>query len=115
VVPNQSEENIMANPKITTLDQTISNGRQATTAVSILTIGTFKVRLTVKSDSYDFQCHAKAEVFNFDTLSWNHLYSIPFAQMKTPVGLVYRPNGVNKGFYSSDLGTLTDMAIKILF
>ena len=105
----------MAKPKTTIIDETYSKGRQSTVAIKIVTIGTFKVRFTIKSDSYDFQSHAKAEIFNFETLSWNNLHHIPFAQMKTPIGLVYKPDGLSKGYYSSDFATLNDVVTKILF
>src|SRR5690606_37301673 len=63
-------------PKANLLEETINQGSQDVTARRVLSLGDFKVRLTIKSDSYKFQSFARAEVWNPATLSWNHVHSI---------------------------------------
>jgi hypothetical protein len=46
-----------------------------------------KVRLSIRSNPYRFQCHARAEVWSPVTLSWNEAVSLDSGAMKTEVGL----------------------------
>jgi hypothetical protein len=94
----------------TVISQEISKGRQSIDAERILALETgerkIKVRLKIKSDSYDFQSYARADVFNPESLSWNPLASIPYSNMKTKTGLVYQPGQVGWEAFETDLQTL---------
>lgn len=49
-----------------------------------------KVRIRIRSNPYDFQCHAYADVWSATDLKWNRIGSIPPALMNTPASLCYR-------------------------
>ena len=76
----------------------------------------FKVRFTVKSDSYLFQCKATAEVFNPDTLEWNQIYNIHPDGMDTQKGLCYKRGneGADMKNFENDVNTLKEMVKLIL-
>ena len=105
-----------ATPNATLLEETINEGRQDVTARRILSLGDFKVRLTIKSDSYKFQSFARAEVWNPATLSWNQDHSIHYAEMTTPEGLSYYPNksGLKITPFTRDFDRLLTMVKQIL-
>lgn len=48
----------------------------------------YKIKINIKSNDYDFQCHAIAYLFKDG--KWNNVYSIPYTLMKTPAGLGYK-------------------------
>lgn len=74
----------------------------------------FKVRIRIKSDSYDFQSYAIAEVYSPHTLSWNELDKIPYGNMRTPAKLAYKTGATIKEF-EGDFDTLLERAKIILF
>ena len=102
--------------KAVILEETINEGRQDVTARRVLSLGDFKVRLTIKSDSYQFQSFARAEVWNPATLSWNQVHSIHYAEMATPEGLCYHPNksGLNITHFTRDFDRLLTMVKQII-
>lgn len=78
---------------ITTLiPATIARGSQDLTYSRTVMINKkFKVRITIKSDSYKAQCFAKADVWSADKLSWNNVTYIAPSLMKTEDKLYYWP------------------------
>lgn len=48
-----------------------------------------KVRVSVCSDSYRFQCHAHADVWSAKDLKWNRAVSIHHSKMATKDSLAY--------------------------
>lgn len=103
-------------PKTNLLEETINQGRQDVTARRLLSMGDFKVRLTIKSDSYKFQSFARAEVWNPATLSWNQVHSIHYTEMATPEGLCYHPNkqGLKINNFILDFNRLLTMVKQII-
>lgn len=77
-------------------------------------IGTHKVRLNVRSNSYKFQCNAVAYVWHPTELKWNVVYSIPHPNMATPEGLVYSSMADLTPNFKSDLDALLAGATAIL-
>ncbi len=78
-----------------------------------------KLLLKIYSDSYDFQCYAKVEMYDPVNLKWNHLESIPYSLMETPGKLVYSiPIGakaeVISYWFVNDRNTLLNKAKLIL-
>lgn len=69
---------------------TISPQRSSVQYSELLELGQFRCRIRIKSDDFDFQSHAVAEVWSEQTLSWNEAARIPYTRMKTPHGLPYR-------------------------
>ena len=67
----------------------ISKGHQTSHAVFVYSCGEQRVRLSIKSDSVEFQSHAKAEAWSLTDNRWNYLTSIPYSQMRTKHGLAY--------------------------
>lgn len=79
-----------------------------------------KIKIDIKSDSYDFQSYAKLSVFNSHELSWNIVDSIPFSNMKTPSKLYYKIQPPSKNanilasYFVSDTDTLISTAEAVL-
>lgn len=98
-------------PNTNLLKETINKGRLDVTARRVLSLGDFKVRLTIKSNRYKFKSFARAEVWNPATLSWNQVRSINYAEMATPEGLCYLPNksGLNTTHFTRDFDRLLTM------
>lgn len=103
--------------KLTVLDQTVSAGQQSVTATRVLDVGGKMLRFRVKSDSYDFQSYARAELWSRSDGKWNEVHSIPYGLMKTPHQLFYLPNrsGVAIGRFEADLEQLQKVALNIVF
>lgn len=77
---------------------------------------TFALRIRIESDSYKFQCVARAEIFSTVTNSWNQIASITPEAMATQTGLSYqRDNGWKfAGHYHADAENLLNQAIAVL-
>lgn len=103
-------------PKANLLEEAINQGRQDVTARRILSLGDFNVRLTIRSDSYQFQSFARAEVWSQATLSWNQVHSTHYAEMATPEGLCHLPNeqGLKINNFILDFNRLLTMVQQIL-
>lgn len=77
-----------------------------------------KIKIDIKSDSYENQCYARASVLKND--EWQIIYSIPHSLMKTPNNLAYKleyknsPASAEKEF-KDDIKKLKELAEKILF
>lgn len=102
------------------LTETIAKGQQDVNATSVFLLegpgnSPFKVRTCVRSNSYGFQCHAKAQVFNQDTLSWNTIAEIPYSKMSTPKSLAYKQDGEERHHFEKDIKELLHQAQIILF
>ena len=102
----------------TVISQQISKGRQSMEAERIVAFETndrkIKVRIKIKSDSYDFQSFARAEAFNPQSLEWNPIASIPYSNMKTKTGLVYQQGEVGPGAFEADFNTLLEQTRAII-
>lgn len=104
---------------ITLLGETISKGTHDVDAVSLFRLdspeGTsHKVRTSVRSNFYDFQCHAKVDVFHPESLSWNRIADIPYAQMRTPRALYVRNDAELSEHFKHDIEELLRQAQVIL-
>ncbi len=103
------------------LETSVSKERQGVLYKQILkhTASGNKLLLKIYSDSYDFQCYAKVEIYDPVTLKWNHLESIPYSLMETPGKLVHSiPFGVKAEVisyrFANDRNTLLNKAKLIL-
>jgi hypothetical protein len=94
------------------IDVELSKGRQSLNYQEIVKIGDDKVRIRIKSDSYDFQSYARIEVWGNEN-KWNNIHNIPFANMATPPELYYHSNA-NKRSFKVDRDKLIDVATSIL-
>lgn len=97
------------------LEESITRGRQSATHRRLLRVGSFTLRMTVKSDSYIFQSEAHAEVWSNAALTWNSVYGIPYAAMATPTGLMHQVQDAAIGkATAADMARLERMALEIL-
>src|SRR5574344_1874649 len=77
-----------------------------------------KIKLEIKSDSYDQQCYARAYILKDE--KWELIYSIPYSVMSTPKGLCYgiiyknNPEKAQKEFIS-DVTRMKKAVEEILF
>lgn len=70
-----------------TIESIMYSGHQSISRREIYMLGKIKIKLELKSDSYEQQCYARA--YALDGLEWKVIYSIPYSQMKTRNGLIY--------------------------
>jgi hypothetical protein len=97
-----------------TLHTEINNGSQSQTYRETLDLGTVKVRINIKSDSYEAQCHATIEVFSPTALAWNGLASIGYDSMATPSKLLHSNKSKTATPYRMDRTNLIAQALDIL-
>ena len=104
--------------KTTLLFEQISKGQQDVIAERVLRLTegdkSVKIRVKIKSDSYDFQCYAKSEAYNPQTLSWNPIASIGFSNMKTKKSLAFTPHPVGFSAFEADINTLVAQTVAIV-
>lgn len=73
-----------------------------------------KIKVTIKSDAYQQQSYANADVWSESDLKWNKVFSIHYSNMSTPEGLVYKQTYNLDRFFTKDKDTLLSKAKKIL-
>lgn len=79
-----------------------------------------KIKIDIKSDSYDFQSYANVSVFNSKDLKWNIVDKIPHSNMKTPHKLYYHVPAPQKNaavlapLFEEDTKILISLAEEIL-
>lgn len=96
------------------ISETISEGQQSVTLDRVLMSGENRLRISIKSDSYDFQCHATIKVWAADRKEWSLVHSIPYALMKTPAQLLYRKAMHVASTFEADASELLRVAIAVL-
>lgn len=102
--------------KIQKIEDGLSSTNQAVTRTIIGKMDDFKVRLSIKSDSYQSQCHAVVSVWSTDQLSWNEVHRILPSQMETETGIAYLPqHKISPRLFDRDVDHLTYMLEQILF
>ena len=62
-------------------------GSQSVNFREIYKLDEKRIKLEIKSDSYDQQCYARAYILKDE--KWEQIYSIPYSEMNTPKGLCY--------------------------
>ena len=103
--------------EVSILAPQVALGRQDTTYKEILSVDGKKLQISIKSDSYKFQSHARIHVWNGDNEGWTVVHFIHHELMKTPEGLVYLPQkrGLELSHYKADRDELMKVALAILF
>jgi len=71
--------------KETTIEKITYKGSQSVNFREIYKLEEKRIKLEIKSDSYDQQCYARAYILKDE--KWELIYSIPYSEMKTPNGL----------------------------
>lgn len=96
-----------------TLSKEIGRGRQSVTYRETFEHNGKKVRIEIKSDSYDFQCYARVSVFH--DFQWNKIDSIHHSRMQTPPKLIYRQYDLaNEADFKADRNRLVKLAKDVL-
>jgi hypothetical protein len=75
---------------LNSIEYSIAVNRQSVDLLEYLTYDKKRLRIQIRSDAYQSQSYAHLDSLSED-LVWNRLLHIPSANMKTEVGLVYRP------------------------
>jgi len=98
---------------VETITSEIGKGSQDVlfTRVVRLTDGT-KLRVKIRSDSYDFQSYAR--VHRWDGTEWKLVHSVHYSKMATPAGLYVRFNRVADSTFKKDLDELLRVASAVL-
>ena len=101
-----------------TLKKEISKGKQDLNFLELLQLDDHKLRITIKSDSYRFQCYAKIYVWSDTNKEWSLIDSIHPDNMQTEDKLAYMSRDIDykKSFnlFAKDRKSLIDIAKKIL-
>ena len=71
--------------KEATIEKITYKGTQSINFREIYKLAEKKIKLEIKSDSYDMQCYARAYILKDE--KWELIYSIPYSEMNTPNGL----------------------------
>jgi hypothetical protein len=88
----------MSRTEFVTLSSTQTVGGQDVTLLELLQFGKHKLRLTIRSNAYKFQSHARVEVLDQQPVKWNMLVYRPHEDMKTPEGLCYHSGNKTRNF-----------------
>ena len=108
----------MSKIKETTIEKITYKGSQSISFREIYKLNEKRIKLEIKSDSYDQQCYARAYILKDE--KWEPVYSIPYSEMNTPKGLcyhiTYRSNAVAaEKEFKSDIDRLKKYVKEILF
>jgi hypothetical protein len=82
-----------AKTKFATTSQIFGKGHQDVVLTELLNYGDKRIRISIRSDSYKFQCYARLECFDSAAMKWNVVVYRPHADMQTPEKLVYHTMG----------------------
>lgn len=104
----------MALTEFNSLSVTVSPGQQSVTWLELLQFGKHKLRVTIKSDSYKFQCMARIEVLDADPVKWNILAYRPHGVMQTEEAMRWVLGRVYQKEFSADRQWLLDQARLLL-
>src|SRR5574344_934701 len=77
----------MSKIKETTIEKITYKGSQSISFREIYKLDEKRIKLEIKSDSYDQQCYARASILKDE--KWEPIYSISYSEMNTPKGLCY--------------------------
>jgi hypothetical protein len=99
-----------------TITMKISAGQQSVDYAETLDANGTKLRISIKSDAYAAQSHARLEVFSPVELRWNNLVTLHHGAMATAPGLVYRPSqgGLDPAHFAADRDEMVRQAAEIL-
>jgi hypothetical protein len=108
----------MSKIKETTIEKITYKGSQSISFREIYKLDEKRIKLEIKSDSYDQQCYARAYILKDE--KWESVYSIPYSEMNTTKGLcyhvTYRSNAVAaEKEFKTDIDRLKKYVKEILF
>ena len=100
-------------PKATTLHKALAFGQQSAEYQETLQMGTAKLRILIKRDSYEFQSSAHIDAFSPTEMKWNWIAFIPHGIMATNKTVTYYPRATEADF-KADRDNLLAQARAIL-
>jgi len=108
----------MSKTKETIIEKITYKGSQSINFREIYKLDEKRIKLEIKSDSYDQQCYARAYILKDE--KWELVYSIPYSEMNTPKGLcyhvTYRSNATAaEKEFKTDIDRLKKYVREILF
>ncbi len=108
----------MSKVKEITIEKITYKGSQSISFREIFKLDEKRIKLEIKSDSYDQQCYSRAYILKDE--KWELLYSIPYSEMNTPKGLcyhvTYRSNAAAaEKEFKTDIDRLKKYVKEILF
>jgi len=101
-----------------TIEKIAYKGSQSVNFREIYKLENKRIKLEIKSDSFDMQCYARAYILKDE--KWEIIYSIPYSEMQTPQGLShhleYRKDAKSaEKEFKADIQKLKKYVEKILF
>jgi hypothetical protein len=90
----------------------VSKGQQDVVYTEIIKTHGTSIRIDIRSDSYNFQSHARCYVFSDESKKWNLLVETHYASMKTPHKLHYGAH--SEANFKGDRNELVDQASELL-
>ena len=108
----------MSKIKEAPIEKITYKGSQSISFREIYKLDEKRIKLEIKSDSYDQQCYARVYILKDE--KWEPVYSIPYSEMNTPKGLcyhvTYRSNAAAaEKEFKSDIDRLKKYVKEILF
>jgi hypothetical protein len=104
--------NVEANSRVEVIDRNLARASQSLTLTDIVAAPNGdRLRIRIKSDSYDFQSYARID--RWDGTQWHNVHSIDYANMSTATKLSYDPRSDVTDFAKDRMRLLT-AAINIL-
>lgn len=95
------------------ISKEIGIGRQSATLTEVIRLAGYKLKIVIKSDSYDFQSSAAIYVWSGINEGWTRVHSIHFNAMKTPAGLYVRRGDLTT-LFAADRAELIRVATEVL-
>lgn len=96
------------------LDMNISAGSQDVMYRELLQVGTHRLRISIRSDSYRDQCYARVEIWSPAESKWNFVECVHHGSMVTEKGLRYLQRPAIVKDFSADRDELIRLASLVL-
>ena len=100
--------------KVKTLNVSVSKGRQDFVFEELAMMGSDKIRIIIRRDSYAFQSFARVEVWSAVAREWRDCVSLHYSQMRTEEKLPYVPRFVGAVDFADDRNALVKKAALVL-
>lgn len=101
-------------PLFDVIEETISRSEQDVNYLLIANLDGHKVRVMIRSNTYDFQSHAKAEVWSKTDMRWNPVTHRTPGSMQTPFKLYYSKEWNRADHFGEDCRYLLSQVAAII-
>ncbi len=100
--------------KINPIQQLVNKSGQSVSFLSVFEICARRLRVEIKSASYDFQSHCRIKAWSNVAGAWELVADIPPESMKTKHGLAYEPKPATDEAFAADFAELVRVACFVL-